>query len=190
MTSQQNSVLRLLTSVSGNFTNSESDRLSHMKKKVVIRLRTLCYLEFINIFLLPVAFILYYKVDYQSLGINLIVSILLSSFLLFQGSLLWFAKIRELTNKNFILIRLFKTFKYLNIFCFAVLFILILRVPFVGKNDIIGTAFFSTLAVLEYINYYEVQLMYDTRNDLKYLFRFGRLKRSKLKTMLSGPVTT
>jgi hypothetical protein len=156
-----------------------------MKKKLISRLRILFYAELVSIFLLPTAFILYRRVDAESIGLNFIASVLTSSFLLFQGSLFWFGSIRKLNDKSFNFLHLFKTFNLINLFCFIILFMIILFVPFVSKSDKIGTIIFSILAVLEYINYYKVQLMYDSLNDVKYLFRFGRLKKSKLNSALT-----
>jgi hypothetical protein len=41
-------------------------------------------------------------------------------------------------------------------------------------------------AWLEYVNYFRVQLMHDTRSDLRRLVRTRRLRRSWLATDLAG----
>lgn len=43
---------------------------------------------------------------------------------------------------------------------------------------------FAVFATLEYVNYYRVQLMHDTANDLQYLKRYRRLRRSPLASDL------
>ncbi len=45
------------------------------------------------------------------------------------------------------------------------------------------------MAVLEHINYFEVQLMYDNKNDIEYLKRFRKLKKSKLNFLLSDIIS-
>ncbi|WP_294741975.1 general stress protein [uncultured Exiguobacterium sp.] len=42
------------------------------------------------------------------------------------------------------------------------------------------TLFLYVFAILEYINYFHIQLMYDNRSDVQYLIRNRRLKRSAL----------
>lgn len=38
----------------------------------------------------------------------------------------------------------------------------------------------NVFAILEYVNYFRVQLMIDNFNDLKYLFRYQRFKKASL----------
>ncbi|MEQ8673788.1 MAG: hypothetical protein RLP44_29850 [Aggregatilineales bacterium] len=45
------------------------------------------------------------------------------------------------------------------------------------SGEILLSGFIYILAVLEYVNYFQFQLMYDNRNDLKYLADHKRLKR-------------
>ncbi|MFP3893910.1 general stress protein [Exiguobacterium indicum] len=42
------------------------------------------------------------------------------------------------------------------------------------------TLFLYVFAILEYINYFHIQLMYDNRSDVQYLIQNRRLKRSAL----------
>ena len=44
-------------------------------------------------------------------------------------------------------------------------------------GEILLSGFFYGLAILEYINYFQFQLMYDNGNDLKYLVSHRQLKR-------------
>jgi hypothetical protein len=66
-----------------------------------------------------------------------------------------------------------------------------------GGKGLMGTVFSSgfdlvaglglyTLAVLEQINYYHYQLMYDYPPDWRYLVENKRLKRSSLNRALQG----
>jgi hypothetical protein len=52
--------------------------------------------------------------------------------------------------------------------------------------DVLGGTFFTVLALLEQINYYYVQLMYDNPTDWRYLMRHKRLKRARLARDLTG----
>jgi hypothetical protein len=62
---------------------------------------------------------------------------------------------------------------------------LVIMNPSKGVWDMYGTIYFLSFAVLEHINYFEIQLMYDNKNDWMYLWRYRRLKKPKLKTILT-----
>ncbi len=106
----------------------------------------------------------------------------LNGILLLQGSYLWFKISRQLKiNNSDSLITAFKKLKLINIILTIGTVIFILIYPFKGNWDKYGAIAFLSLAILEYINYFEFQLVYDNKNDLTYLRRFGRLKKAKLK---------
>ena len=71
-----------------------------------------------------------------------------------------------------------------NIGLIIITLTILLTNPFLSSYDKIGAIGFTVLAILEHINYFEIQLMYDNKNGLKYLRQFG-LKRSKLKMLLT-----
>lgn len=58
--------------------------------------------------------------------------------------------------------------------------------PFLGALDKMGTALFFTLAILEHVNYFEFQLMYDNKNDLDYIKQYRRFKIAKLKRHMNN----
>jgi hypothetical protein len=157
------------------------------KDKLANRLRQLYILEFLNIFFLPLVFWFFGQSRNQELGLNAMASMTLNGVLLFEGSYLWFCISRLLkTREQHNFIRTFKILKKLNFGLFAVTIIIFSLSPFVGVFDKIGTALFFGLAVLEHINYFEIQLMYDNKNDIKYLVRYRRLKIAKLKRLMNS----
>jgi len=54
-----------------------------------------------------------------------------------------------------------------------------------AKTDLAWAAGILVFAVLEYVNYFGLQLMHDTRADLNYLRRHRRLRRAALATDLA-----
>jgi hypothetical protein len=51
--------------------------------------------------------------------------------------------------------------------------------------EVYSVVFFLTLSLLEYINYFEVQLMYDYKADRAYIRQAKRLKTAKPKQLMS-----
>lgn len=82
-------------------------------------------------------------------------------------------------------IKTFIVLKKLNFGFFILTVITITFNPFSGTFDKIVTIIFTLLAVLEHVNYFEIQLMYDNKNDKKYLKLYKRLKVAKLKKIMT-----
>jgi len=144
-----------------------------------------CILELINIFLLPFAFFLLVKAGDGLVGLNVWLAILLNGLLLLEGSLFWYSVFRNLKGHDlFNRWNLFSFFKTLNLWLFGIVLLVVILNPSAGPYDLGGTIFFLVLAMLEHINYFHFQLMYDNINDLRYLKRFGRLKKAKLGRIL------
>ena len=157
------------------------------KDYLVNRLRVLYRLEFFNVFGLPFVFVLNSIVYKQPIGINSIAAFILNGILLLEVSYLWFCIYRKLTQKqedNFI--KYFRIFKPFNLILILFTIVIIALNPFKSTFDRIGTFSFLLLAILEHINYFEVQLMYDNKNDLQYLRLFRRLKKAKLKILMKN----
>lgn len=156
------------------------------KEKLIKRLKNLYCLEFLNAFLLPLIF-LYASIRHnQSIGINSVSSFVLNGILLLEGSFFWFNIYRNLKqNQDIKFIHYFKIFKLANMFLIALTVAIIFLNEFKGTIDKIGTFSFLLLAILEHINYFEFQLMYDNKNDLEYLKINKRLKNSKLKILMT-----
>ncbi|RPH32680.1 MAG: hypothetical protein EHM93_08145 [Bacteroidales bacterium] len=156
------------------------------KDKLLSRLKQLYLLEFCNIFLLPFVFWLFGQPHNHVLGQNTIVAMALNGVLLLEGSYLWFRISRKLRFKEqFDFGRTFKMLKILNFGLLALTIIIFIVNPFQGAYDKIGTTLFLLLAVLEHINYFEIQLMYDNSNDLKYIRQYRRFKVAKLKRLMA-----
>ena len=155
--------------------------------KLLDRLRTHYRFEFFNAFGLPFLFVLNSIVHKQPIGINAIAAFILNGIILLEGSFLWYSIYRKLTTKldtNFI--RIFRIFKFINLLLIILTVTLIVSNQFKSTFEQVGTISFLILAILEHINYFEVQLMYDSKNDLKYLQLFRKLKKSKLKILISN----
>jgi hypothetical protein len=157
------------------------------KDRLIRRLSHLYFLEFINIFILPLAFWLFAHTKNQDLGLNSMVTMTLNGVLLLEGSYLWFCISRQLrTKKQRDFIKTFRVLKNLNLVLFILTIVILLSNPFLGTLDKIGATLFLALAILEHINYFEFQIMYDNKNDLDYLKQYRRLKIAKLKRRINS----
>jgi hypothetical protein len=158
------------------------------KEKLIKRLKQHYLIEFLNIFLLPFSFCISCFILKQSIGINSIIAMLLSGLLLLEGSYFWFKVYQRITTRNLSdsskIREIFSFLKNVNYILFILTVTVVIIYPFVSNLDKIGTFLFLILAILEHINYFEFQLMYDSENDKAFLKQFKRLKKSKLKTLL------
>jgi hypothetical protein len=105
--------------------------------------------------------------------------------ILAQGSYLWWYKLQTLRRGQLTLepkiAQWFLTFRRFNWGMLILYLPLILIVTFVrgpiDDGDLFWGALFVGFALLEQINYYYFQLMYDNRADLQYLMTHQTLKR-------------
>lgn len=115
-------------------------------------------------------------------------SFFLLEFILLQGIIYWRAKWKRLRNENISItpnkiINLLKFLKKINILliflCPILLYMDFLKcyqaLPLKGLY-ISGFIYFFSL--LEYINYYHIQLSYDNISDIRYLLKSKKLKQS------------
>jgi hypothetical protein len=157
------------------------------KDQLIKRLSMLYRVELFNVFGLPFVYVLNSVVYKQAIGLNSIAAIILNSILLLEGSFFWFCIYRNVTNRNvtkkpgYYFIPFFRIIKPINVLLIGATITVVVLQPFESTFDRVGTIAFLSLAILEYINYFEVQLMYDNKNDLQYLRDFKRLKKAKLK---------
>jgi hypothetical protein len=157
------------------------------KDQLIKRLSMLYRMELFNVFGLPFVYVLNSVVYKQSIGLNSIAAIILNGILLLEGSFFWFCIYRNVTKKpNHYFIPFFKIIKPINVLLIGVTIAIVVLQPFESTFDRAGTIAFLSLAILEYINYFEVQLMYDNKNDLQYLRNFKQLKKAKLKVLMNG----
>lgn len=107
-----------------------------------------------------------------------------------QGSIYWYTKWKRLKVENTIktsieTIKRYKSLKKLNIILiiisiFAFAFDFFIWYPSLPLVSLGIAGFIYIFAVLEYINYFHLQLSYDNLSDVKYLLRTKRLKKSCL----------
>jgi len=152
------------------------------------RLRSLWMLELLNSVLLPgVLMLSSWRLD-QPLGPFSVSSAALVSWILWQGTAYWWLKLRALRHRTGIdggALRWFGTLRPVN-WALIGLVPLYLAVSGLGSSavksplDLIAGVGLYTLAVLEQVNYYHYQLMYDYPPDWSYLVERKRLKRSSL----------
>ncbi|MEK3796829.1 general stress protein [Peribacillus sp. FSL H8-0477] len=118
------------------------------------------------------------------------VSFFLLEFLLLQGAAYWYAKLKMVKRKNtsdhsFPLVLKLKRLEKVTLGLFIV------SLPIFGMDFLrfspslpIGgltiAAFIYVFALLEYINYFYVQLSYDNLSDITHLLKSRRLKRSSI----------
>ncbi|GAB7040692.1 MULTISPECIES: hypothetical protein [Catenuloplanes] len=139
------------------------------------RLRSLALLELVNIPLW--AWVTFGVLDVAGTVPNL-VGFALFALLLVQGAAYWLAKLRQ-TGRTVPGLRFFRAARLVN----PALLVAGLLVT-AGTRAWPGL-FFAVFAVLEHVNYFHVQLMHDTRADLRRLTRHG-LRRSHLARDLAG----
>ena len=152
------------------------------RAKLIRRIRILGILELVNVFFLPIVFALKCYLNGRPIGINSSSAMTLNGILLLQGSYFWFRCKQVIENRaTEKVFGIFRVLKALNLLLIALCLIILVLFPFKGSYDQVGAWAFFTLAVLEYINYFEIQLMYDNSNDLAFIRRYHRLKPAKLK---------
>jgi hypothetical protein len=162
------------------------------KKRLIRRLRYLWTFELLDSFLLPAVVILSSLRYGQPLGLFSIYSSALVTWLLWQGAAYWWLKLQAVRSDGDIAgrhLRPFAKFKSVNWVLIGLLPLLLLGNallgnPFRSTLDVVAGLGMAGLAVLEQVNYYHVQLMYDYPPDWRYLIEKKRLKRSSLSRAL------
>jgi hypothetical protein len=147
-----------------------------MKTQLIKRLRYLWFFELLDaIVIFP-----FIRWSYRStvpIRLFSLYAISLVGFILVIGAAFWYLKYRDLIHGTNHLQQsrpFFRLMKY-------VIPVPLLVLPFLfQKSDAAFGCIFGILALLEYINYFYIQLMYDNRADLRYLLQTRRLKRATL----------
>ncbi len=161
------------------------------RQKLIKRLRSLRNLEFFNIFFLPAClyFVLSVRatLDWQAY----VVSMFNICVVLAQGVLYWHLKLESVRKHEMALpayaYRVFFFFKRANLFLFVVypaLFLLDKVTTHVDFQVTIWSNLLYVFSILEYVNYYYFQLSHDNLNDIRYLIRHKKIRRSPLWTDL------
>ncbi|MFD8561244.1 hypothetical protein ACWDOR_39525 [Streptosporangium canum] len=143
------------------------------------RLRSLVWLESLNI---PLQAVVWFGVVGFPVTAGNSVGFALFALLLLEGAEYWSAKLRQITTRNRFLpgAGAFLVARRGNV---AVLVAGLLFITWTVMNDPGAGSWpglgFGLFAVLEHVNYFHVQLMYDTAEDLRYLRSRG-LRRAHL----------
>ncbi|WP_058043760.1 hypothetical protein [Streptomyces roseifaciens] len=146
------------------------------------RLRSLALLELLNI---PLQAVIWFGVTGFPVTPANVVGFALFALLLVQGAGYWLAKLRQLMVAGAPLpgARAFTSVRVLNVpvLIAGVLFTgwAVVDKPVVGGSGSWPGLAFALFAVLEHVNYFHTQLMYDTDEDLRYLRKHG-LRRAHL----------
>lgn len=120
-------------------------------------------------------------------------SISILSLILIQGIYWWTLKLALLKKQNSTpsesSLLFYKSCKYVNwILLFLYPVLLAVRVTLLHSFDIFNDILFGTLiysgAILEQINYFHIQLMYDSKADRRFLRRFGELRKGNIAITL------
>ncbi|MFJ8260601.1 general stress protein [Rummeliibacillus sp. NPDC094406] len=112
-------------------------------------------------------------------------SFIFFDLLLFQGAYYWYIKWKRIRTENkvntpFKIVRMFKLFKTINTVLLLVP-ILGFIVDYIKWNNLSPiSGFLYIFAILEYVNYFYIQLSYDNRMDIEYLLKNKRLKKSSI----------
>ena len=162
-----------------------------IRQNIIRRLLYLRNWEFINIFFLPACLysaLTSLKVqDWQPYvyGMFVICSILA------QGVFYWHLKLQVVRKKETALPvyfnRLFSLFKWTIVVLLSIYPVLVICGPITSfiifRVSVWSNAIFL-FAILEYINYYHYQLSHDNLNDIRFLMKHKKLRRSPLNVDL------
>lgn len=120
----------------------------------------------------------------------LVYGLVLTNSILYQGQHYWRLKLDRVANKTGgqpEKLRLFRKAEVLNRAMIGLIpAALLTQLRLSGGQFKMEGVFFwavvaNTFAVLEYINYYHLQLTIDNLSDLKYLLKYKKLKQASLK---------
>jgi hypothetical protein len=146
-------------------------------------------------FLLPVIPILTARSRQQPLSPFAFASMALVTWLLWQGAAYWRLKLQAVKAGSRVPAAALRRFAVLKAVNWALIglapalliFQILARDGFRSVVDAVAGLGFYVLALLEQVNYYHWQLMYDYGPDLRYVIRERRLKRSSLSRAMRRP---
>ncbi len=157
------------------------------RQKIIRRLLVLRNLEFFNIFWLPICL---YVVLASRNVLHLqpyVYGMFLICAVLAQGVFYWHLKLQTISNPGVTFpdyfYWLFSFFKWANVVLLLIYPALIFGsqiTPLVNFHASIWSNLLFLFAVLEYTNYYHYQLSHDNLNDLRYLIKYKKIRRSPL----------
>lgn len=116
---------------------------------------------------------------------------LLLELLLIQGAVYWYIKLQRLKKEKISttpvhVVKRYKGMKNINLSLFCIPPIMLLVDYFIWKSSLpmsgIAIALFIYgFALLEYINYFYVQLSYDNKSDIQFLLKTKKLKKASIR---------
>lgn len=154
-----------------------------MRQKLIRRFRQLWNLELVNAFAV-FPFVLYTITEWTQPGAFILLSLVAVDFLLVVGAVYGYLKMRDLQRgtrrlqryePHFLRLKHITPFLLVGVLVASLPELLTLTTPDDFRRLFPGILLYG-LAVLEYINYFHTQLMYDNRNDLRDLLATRRLK--------------
>ncbi len=154
-----------------------------MKQRLIGRFRYLWTFELLNAVVILPGFVLLMRNNFE-IGVFTVVATALVCFLLVVGAGFAFLKYRDLRRDTQELNRFEGGFRLLRRFVPVLLAAVIVffgvQAPGLARAqfaDFVLGAIMLLLAILEYINYFHTQLMYDNCRDLDYLLTKWKFKR-------------
>lgn len=160
------------------------------KQKLIKRLRWYYPMEkFHALLTFPICLIYFVSKNPIEKCIFFIYGMILCIFILYQGQKYWHLKLKKLENKPFSQSKnlyFFKKSKQINLYfiygipLIGIIQLLITDVMRADLNIIFLSIFVNIFAILEYINYYNRQLMVDNISDFNYIIRNKKFKTASL----------
>lgn len=116
------------------------------------------------------------------------ISFVFLELLLLQGTFYWYIKLKRLRKENISItpMKIVRQLHHLKILNISLIFISLIAFivdfikwyPSFPLGGLQISFFIYIFAVLEYINYFYIQISYDNISDMKYLLKSKKLKRS------------
>jgi len=157
------------------------------RQKILRRLLYLRNWEFFNIFWLPICLSVALTARNILHWQPYVYGMFLICTVLAQGVFYWHLKLQTISKTGttfpayfYALFSLFKWADVVLLLLYPVLIFLGQCTPLVNFQASIWSNLLFLFAVLEYTNYYHYQLSHDNLNDLRYLFKYRKIRRSPL----------
>jgi hypothetical protein len=157
------------------------------RQNIIRRVLYLRNLEFFNIFFLPICLYIAIKSREVQHWQPYAYSMFMICVILAQGVFYWHLKLQTISKNELALPtyfrQIFSFFKWADVILLSMYPMLIFCnqiTPLVNFKVSIWSNLLFLFAVLEYINYYHYQLSHDNMNDLRYLFKYGKIRKSPM----------
>ena len=157
------------------------------RQNIIQRLLYLRNWEFINIFFLPVCLYLSLTSRKVQHWQAYVFSMFVICAILAQGVYYWHLKLQTI-NKNSSALpayfyKIFSFFKWADVILLSLYLLLVFLSRITTRVDFhvsIWSNLLFLFAILEYINYYHYQLSHDNLNDIRYLLKYKKIRKSPL----------